>query len=53
MKTNDGDRYSKIRSKEKGLENKTGNLQQNVPAQKDGFRYDYNDSSEFMDDKMT
>jgi hypothetical protein len=37
------------------LTNNPDNTQINksIPAQEDGFRYDYNDSSDFNDDKMS
>ncbi len=45
MKTNKGQQKNKINSKEQVLQNKTDHSQikENVSAQKDGFRYDYND----------
>ena len=45
MKSNKRQQNNKINSKEQILQNKTENSQvkENVPAQKDGFRYDYND----------
>ncbi|WP_191090685.1 hypothetical protein [Niallia endozanthoxylica] len=45
MKTNKGQQNNKINSKEQILQNKTDNSQikESVSAQKDGFRYDYND----------
>jgi hypothetical protein len=37
------------------LTNETDTIQTNksIPAQEDGFRYDYNDSSDFNDNKMS
>ena len=45
MKTNKRQPNNKINSKEQVLQNKTDNSQikENGSAQKDGFRYDYND----------
>jgi hypothetical protein len=34
-------------------ETETTQFNKSIPAQQDGFRYDYNDSSEFNDDKMS
>jgi hypothetical protein len=52
-----------LKTNNKGLNNNRNTLEQNLPnnqqsnesisAQKDGFRYDYNDSSDFKDDKMS
>jgi hypothetical protein len=52
-----------VKSNNKGQNNKGSNNEQNlqniqktdesVSAQKDGFRYDYNDSSDFKNDKMS
>lgn len=46
MKTNKKQQTNKINDKAQALQNKTGNSQMEgqVPAQKDGFRYDYNDN---------
>ncbi|WP_428912217.1 hypothetical protein [Niallia sp. Krafla_26] len=45
MKTNKKQQHNKIKNKDQVLQNKPDNSQQeeNVSAQKDGFRYDYND----------
>jgi hypothetical protein len=50
MKSNNVQENNKSKSLKQALQNKTDN--QSVSAQKDGFRYDYNDSSDFKDDKM-
>lgn len=52
-----------MKSNNKGQKTNVNNLEQNlqdyqqtnenVSAQKDGFRYDYNDSSDFKDGKMS
>ena len=48
MKSNKQQQNNKINSKEQVVQNKTDNLQikENVSAPKDGFRYDYDDSSD-------
>ena len=45
MNTNKRNQNNKISSKDQDSQTKTDNLQinKNIPAQKDGFRYDYND----------
>lgn len=47
MNSNNKKQNSKIKSSD--LKDKTDNIQtiEKGPAQKDGFRYDYNDSSDF------
>lgn len=52
-----------MKSNNKGQNNKVSNIEQNlqnnqqsednISAQKDGLRYDYNDSSDFKDNKMS
>lgn len=46
MKTNKRQENNKVNKKEHLLKNKTdpSQLKEDVPAQKDGFRYDYNDN---------
>jgi hypothetical protein len=52
VKANSKGQSNKITSNAQGLQNKT-QTNESVSAQKDGFRYDYNDSSDFKDDKMS
>jgi hypothetical protein len=49
VESNNSQQNDKINSKEQSLQNNKDNLhtKRNVSAQKDGFRYDYNDSSDF------
>ncbi|AZV41705.1 hypothetical protein [Peribacillus asahii] len=49
MKSNKNQQNNKINSKEQVVQNKTDQLQikESVSASKDGFRYDYDDSSDF------
>lgn len=49
MKSNNSEQHNPL--KDQVLKNKTE--EKSVPAQKDGFRYDYNDSSDFNNDKMS
>jgi hypothetical protein len=52
-----------VKSNNTGQNNKESDIEQNlqnnqrsdesVTAQQDGFRYDYNDSSDFKDNKMS
>jgi len=48
VKSNKQQQNNKLNSKEQIFQNKTDNSQikQSVSAQKDGFRYDYDDSSD-------
>jgi hypothetical protein len=39
-------------SSEQSLQNKTDKITEITSAQRDGIRYDYNDSSDFQDDEM-
>lgn len=52
MKSNNKEQNSKENSLEQILQNNQ-QANENVSAQKDGFRYDYNDSSDFKNDKMS
>ena len=45
MKSNKNQPNNNPKSFEQVMKNKTGN-KESVPAQKDGFRYDYNDNAE-------
>lgn len=49
MNENKRQHTNEMNSKEQVSQSKPGNRQrkENVSAQKDGFRYDYNDSSDF------
>jgi hypothetical protein len=51
VKSNNSEQNNPLNSKDQALQKKTE--EQSVPAQKDGFRYDYNDSSDFTNDKMS
>ena len=46
MKSNKNQQNNKINSKEQIVQNKTDQLKENVSTSKDGFRYDYDDSSD-------
>jgi hypothetical protein len=48
VKSNNRGKNNKLKDKEK-----VSQMEKSVSAQKDGFRYDYNDSSDFNDDKMS
>jgi hypothetical protein len=56
VKSNNKERNNNLNSNKQVLQNNnTNNLQknENVSALKDGFRYDFNDPSEFKDNKMS
>jgi hypothetical protein len=54
MKSKNG-KLNKGLTNEPVLSNETATIKsnENIPAQEDGFRYDYNDSSDFNDKKMS
>lgn len=49
MNSNKSEQNNKLNSKELDLQDTTDNMKikENVSAKEDGFRYDYNDSSDF------
>jgi hypothetical protein len=55
MKSNNEKSNNQLNNTKQDLQTNPEHLQveKNVTAQKDGFRYDYNDSSDFNDDKMS
>lgn len=52
MKSNNEKSNNELNKAEEFLLDKTDNVQidKNITSAKDGFRYDYNDSSDFNDD---
>jgi len=46
VKSNKQQQNNKLNSKEQVVQNKTDQLKESVSASKDGFRYDYDDSSD-------
>ncbi|MDQ0970361.1 hypothetical protein QFZ31_000239 [Neobacillus niacini] len=54
MKSNDEKSKNELNKVEEFLLDKTDNVQidKNITSAKDGFRYDYNDSSDFNDDNI-
>lgn len=54
MKSNDEKSNNELNKVEQFLQDKTDNVQidKNITSAKDGFRYDYNDSSDFNDDTI-
>ncbi|WML53159.1 hypothetical protein RCG17_28170 [Neobacillus sp. PS3-12] len=52
MKSNNNRQNNKVSDIEQNLQNNQ-QRDESVAAQKDGLRYDYNDSSDFKDNKMS
>jgi hypothetical protein len=52
VKSNNKGQKNNVNSMEQILQNNQ-QTNENISVQKDGFRYDYNDSSDFKDGKMS